>query len=147
MCSSDLARSVIAGQTVDIQVPALGNRAISGKIVYVGDTVSPETRSVFIRTQVDNPNRDLKPQMLATMRVSGASQKVIAIPSQALVRENDRDHVFVRTGNQRFLLTPVELGPAQDNVRPVLKGLKEGDEVVTDGAFHMNNERKRAELE
>lgn len=141
------ARSVIAGQTVDIQVPALGNRAISGKIVYVGDTVSPETRSVFIRTQVDNPNRDLKPQMLATMRVSGASQKVLAIPSQALVRENDRDHVFVRTGNQRFLLTPVELGPAQDNVRPVFKGLKEGDEVVTDGAFHMNNERKRAELE
>ena len=69
------------------------------------------------------------------------------LTAQALVRENDRDHVFVRTGNQRFLLTPVELGPAQDNVRPVLKGLKEGDEVVTDGAFHMNNERKRAELE
>jgi cobalt-zinc-cadmium efflux system membrane fusion protein len=141
------ARSVQAGQTVNIEVPALGNRALSGKIVYVGDTVSPETRSVTIRTQVDNPKRDLKPQMLATMRVRGTSQKTLALPAQAVVRENDRDHVFVRTAALRFKLTPVELGPAQDELRPVLKGLPQGSEVVTEGAFHLNNERKRAELE
>ena len=141
------ARSVQAGQTVLIEVPALGNRSLTGKIVYVGDTVSPETRSVTIRTQVDNPKRDLKPQMLATMRVRGGTQDILALPTQAVVRENDRDHVFVRTGEQRYRLTPVELGPAQDNMRPVLKGLIEGAQVVTEGAFHMNNERKRAELE
>jgi cobalt-zinc-cadmium efflux system membrane fusion protein len=141
------ARSVQAGQTVDIEVPALGNRALSGKIVFVGDTVSPETRSVTIRTQVNNTKRDLKPQMLATMRVRGAAQQALALPAQAVVRENDRDHVFVRTGEQRFVLTPVELGPAQDGIRPVLKGLTAGAVVVTEGAFHMNNERKRAELE
>ncbi len=141
------ARSVQAGQTVLIEVPALGNRALTGKIVYVGDTVSPETRSVTIRTQVDNPKRDLKPQMLASMRVRGGTQDMLALPSQAVVRENDRDHVFVRTADQRYRLTPVELGPAQDQVRPVIKGLSAGAEVVVEGAFHMNNERKRAELE
>ena len=141
------ARSVQTGQTVMIEVPALGNRALSGKIVYVGDTVSPETRSVTIRTQVNNPQRDLKPQMLATMRVRGGTQETLAVPVQAVVRENDRDHVFVRTADQRYRLTPVELGPAQDKVRPVLKGLNAGAQVVTEGAFHMNNERKRAELE
>jgi membrane fusion protein, heavy metal efflux system len=141
------ARSVQTGQTVMIEVPALGNRSLSGKIVYVGDTVSPETRSVTIRTQVDNPKRDLKPQMLAAMRVRGGTQETLAVPAQAVVRENDRDHVFVRTAEHRFRLTPVELGPAQDHVRPVIKGLSAGAEVVTEGAFHMNNERKRAELE
>ena len=141
------ARSVQAGQTVNITVPALGNRSLSGKIVYVGDTVSPETRSVTIRTQVDNVQRDLKPQMLATMRVRGATQQMLALPAQAVVRENDRDHVFVRTADMRFKLTPIELGPAQDDLRPVLKGLPEGSQVVMQGAFHMNNERKRAELE
>ena len=141
------ARSVQAGQTVNIEVPALGNRSLSGKIVYVGDTVSPETRSVTIRTQVDNVQRDLKPQMLATMRVRGATQQTLALPAQAVVRENDRDHVFVRIADGRFKLTPVELGAAQDGLRPVLKGLPAGAEVVTEGAFHMNNERKRAELE
>jgi cobalt-zinc-cadmium efflux system membrane fusion protein len=141
------ARSVQTGQTVMIEVPALGNRSLSGKIVYVGDTVSPETRSVTIRTQVDNPKRDLKPQMLATMRVRGGTQETLAVPAQAVVRENDRDHVYVRTAEHRFRLTPVELGPAQDHVRPVIKGLSAGAEVVTEGAFHLNNERKRAELE
>jgi cobalt-zinc-cadmium efflux system membrane fusion protein len=113
----------------------------------VGDTVSPETRSVTIRTQVDNASRELKPQMLATMRVRGAVQEALALPAQAVVRENDRDHVFVRTAQLRFKLTPVDLGPAQDAMRPVLKGLTQGTEVVTEGAFHLNNERKRAELE
>lgn len=141
------ARSVQAGQTVNIEVPALGNRALSGKIVYVGDTVSPETRSVTIRTQVDNPKRDLKPQMLATMRVRGATQPTLAVPTKAVVRENDRDHVYVRIADLSYRLTPVDLGPAQDGLRPVIKGLAQGSEVVTEGAFHLNNERKRSELE
>jgi cobalt-zinc-cadmium efflux system membrane fusion protein len=141
------ARSALAGQSVEIQVPALGDRMLSGKIVYVGDTVSVDTRSVMIRTQVDNARRDLKPQMLASMRIRGEAQTTLAIPTQAVVRENDRDHVFVRKSDLVFRLTPVELGPAQGDHRPVLKGLTAGTEVVAQGAFHLNNERKRAELE
>jgi cobalt-zinc-cadmium efflux system membrane fusion protein len=142
-----IARAALAGQNVDIQVPALGDRMLSGKIVYVGDTVSVDTRSVMIRTQVDNARRDLKPQMLATMRIRGEPQTALAIPAKAVVRENDRDHVFVRKSDLVFQLTPVELGPANGDHRPVLKGLSLGAQVVAQGAFHLNNERKRAELE
>jgi cobalt-zinc-cadmium efflux system membrane fusion protein len=106
-----------------------------------------DTRSVMIRTQVDNARRDLKPQMLATMRIRGEEQNTLAVSAQAVVRENDRDHVFVRKSDLVFRLTPVELGPAQGEMRPVLKGLTAGVEVVAKGAFHLNNERKRAELE
>ena len=141
------ARSVQAGQVVDIEVPALGNRQLSGKIVFVGDTVSPETRSVTIRTQVDNRERDLKPQMLATMRIRGHAQQILALPVQAMVRENDKDHVFVKLSDNRYRLTPVKLATASGAWRPILKGLQQGTEIVTEGAFHMNNERKRAELE
>jgi cobalt-zinc-cadmium efflux system membrane fusion protein len=141
------ARLVQTGQSVDIEVPALGNRQISGKIVYVGDTVSAETRSVTIRTQVDNSQRDLKPQMLATMRIRGNAQKSLALPSLAVVRENDKDHVYVKLSDRHFRLTPIELDMASGAWRPVLKGLSQGTEIVTEGAFHLNNERKRAELE
>ncbi|MEQ1659945.1 MAG: efflux transporter periplasmic adaptor subunit, partial [Hylemonella sp.] len=47
----------------------------------------------------------------------------------------------------QFRLTPVDLGPASNGLRPLLKGPAEGTPVVVDGAFHLNNERKRAELE
>jgi len=69
------------------------------------------------------------------------------VPAAAVVRENDRDHVFVRQAEGRYRLTPVELGAASGTLRPLLKGLPEGSEVVVEGAFHLNNERKRAELE
>ncbi|MFM8575987.1 MAG: efflux RND transporter periplasmic adaptor subunit [Limnohabitans sp.] len=141
------ARVVEVGQRVDIEVPALGGRQLSGKIVYVGDTVSPETRTVPIRTQVDNPGRDLKPQMLATMRIRGETRRQLVVPQEAVIREGDRDHVYVRVADNTFRFVQVELGAAQNDLRPVIKGLSTGDPVVVQGAFHLHNERKRAELQ
>jgi cobalt-zinc-cadmium efflux system membrane fusion protein len=141
------ARSVQVGQKMDITVPALGNRTLSGKVIFISDTISPETRSVTVRTQVDNPKRELKPQMLATLRISSASISTLVVPTAAVVRELDKDHVYVQIGVNRFRLTPVELGAATNGFRPVLKGVEAGTPVVTDGAFHLNNERKRSELE
>ena len=39
------------------------------------------------------------------------------------------------------------LGTASGGMRPVNKGVADGTVIVTTGAFHLNNERKRAELE
>ena len=146
-----MARSVKVGQDVQVDVPALGltveEAPITGKIIYVGDTVSTETRTVAIRTQVDNKDLALKPQMLASMKIQGALEKVLAIPALAVVRENDKDHVYVKKAENHYRLTPVELGANSGGQRPVIKGLSEGAQIVVEGAFHLNNERKRAELE
>jgi cobalt-zinc-cadmium efflux system membrane fusion protein len=117
-------------------------------VVFVSDTVSPDTRTVTIRTQVDNRDRQLKPQMLATLRLVGPAVRQPAVPVAAVVRESDRDHVYVKESDSAYRLVPVELGPAtQDGLRPVIKGLTAGTPIVVEGAFHMNNERKRSELE
>lgn len=141
------AAAVQMGQEVQIRVPALGERRFSGRVVYVSDTISPETRTLMVRTEVDNADRALKPQMLATLRIIGQPREMLAVPEGAVVRDNDRDHLFTQVAAGQFRLTPVELGPATDGVRPVLKGPAAGTPVVVDGAFHLNNERKRAELE
>ncbi len=141
------ARAVQVGQGVDIEVPALDGRKITGKIVYVGDTVSPETRTVTIRTQVDNSRRDMKPQMLANMRIRGEVRRQLVVPQESVIRENDQDHVYVRVDQGTFRLIQVQLGHALNDVRPVVKGLQENDQVVTHGAFHLHHERKRAEVQ
>ena len=141
------AAAVKPGQKVEISVPALGERRFSGKVVFVSDTISPDTRTLVVRTEVDNADRALKPQMLATLRIIGQAREELAVPEQAVVRENDHDHVFVQTAAGQFRLVPVELGVASRGVRPLLKGPAAGTPVVVDGAFHLNNERKRAELE
>jgi cobalt-zinc-cadmium efflux system membrane fusion protein len=141
------AASVQLDQQVDIEVPALGSRHFNGKVVFVSDTIHPETRTLTVRTQVDNPKGTLKPQMLATLSITGQPMQQLAVPEAAVVRENDRDHVYVQTAPGQFKLTPVTLGNSSRGLRAVQQGLNEGAQVVVEGAFHLNNERKRAELE
>lgn len=138
---------VKSGQGVTIEIPALGNERRNGKLIYVGETVHPETRTVVVRTELDNADGRLKPAMLATMLIAGKPVEKVVIPGAASVREGDADHVFVRVDAGHFRLTQVRLGPEADGLRPVLSGLSGGETVVIDGAFHLNNERKRKELE
>lgn len=142
------ARLVGLGQVVEVTVPALADRQLRGRVVFISDTVSPDTRTVTMRTQVDNRDRQLKPQMLAMLRLVGPSSQQPTVPSAAVVRENNRDHVYQRISENSYRLVPVELGPATaQGLRPVLRGVAPGTPVVVEGAFHLNNERKRAELE
>jgi len=64
-----------------------------------------------------------------------------------VVRENDMDHVFVAEEAGAFRLVRVKLGVEQGGLRVVLSGLKGQERVVVDGAFHLNNERNRKEME
>lgn len=139
--------NVRRGQTVDIEVPALGKATVTGQLIHVGEILNPETRTVTVRTEIDNTDRRLKPAMLATMLIMAQPTERLVVPATAVVREENADHVFVEAGEGNFRLTRVTLGPVQEGRRAVLSGLNEGARIVADGAFHLNNERKRKELE
>ncbi len=141
------ARSVMVGQHVEIHVPALGSAIFVGRIVYVANTINPVTRTVAVRTVVQNPERILKPAMLASMHITESPQLFLAVPEAAVVREANQDYVFIAEDNNDFLRVPVELDHVVENVLPVLKGLTAGQHIVMEGAFHLDNERKLAELE
>ena len=141
------AGSVKRGELAQAEIPALGGEKIEGKLIFVADIVNPATRTVTIRMDVSNPKRLLKPEMLASMLIQSAPQRRLMVPARAIVREENRDHVFVQLDNQRFQLRRVTLGQENLGSVPVLDGLKAGERVVIDGAFHLNNERKRKELE
>jgi cobalt-zinc-cadmium efflux system membrane fusion protein len=141
-----IAGNVRVGQHVEIHVPALGDISFDGLIIFVADTVNPLTRTVMVRTVVENPQRKLKPSMLATMHITDNPAKSLVVPEGAVVREGNQDYVFLAQGDNRFLRIPVELGPEVANMRPVLKGLTIDQSIVVDGAFHLDNERKLAEM-
>jgi cobalt-zinc-cadmium efflux system membrane fusion protein len=141
------ANSVYLNQRVDVEVAAIGNTLLHGKIVFISDTVHPDTRTVAIRTAVNNPKFELKPQMLASLVLKGQTVRQLAVPSSAVVRENGREYVFVQLDKLRFRLTEVRLDPAVGDYRPLIKGLDEATPIVVDGTFHLNSQRKRAELE
>ena len=142
-----VAGSVRAGQTIEVEIPALPDRRIRGALAFVSAIVNPETRTVRVRMDVPNPEREYKPAMLASVLIQGAAQRKRAIPSAAVVREENRDYVFVQTGSETFYLRQVTLGEEYDGLRVVVAGLRPDDRIVVDGAFHLNNERRQRALQ
>lgn len=137
---------VQVGQPVKISVTS-SPVPLRGRVAWIADTVSVETRTVTVRTVVDNPKRQLRPAMLADVTIEPVALERLVVPGGAVVRESNRDHVFVRQADGRYRLTAVELADEAGDQRVVESGLKGGEVIVIDGAFHLNNERKRAELE
>ena len=130
-------------QPMKIEIPALANQNFEGKLVYVGELVSNETRTIPARTVLLNKDRMIKPGMLATLLISGKATDRPVVPAAAVVREDGYDHVFIALGDNHYKLTVVKLGPETNGVRPVLSGLEPGTLIVTQQAYHLNTERKK----
>jgi membrane fusion protein, heavy metal efflux system len=77
------------------------------------------------------------------MRMRDEPQVKTLIPQTALVREEGGEFVFVSDKKTSFRLTKVTLGEEFNGRRVLLDGLAPGAEIVLDGAFHLNNERRR----
>jgi len=141
--TSDLA----VGKAVDAVIPAYPNEMISGRLSFVSATVNPETRTVRVRMDLPNPEGKYKPAMLANMVVKDRAQREKVIPATAIVREGNQDFVFVQSSSDTFKLRTVDLGEEAGDGRVLHEGLAQNENIVLDGAFHLNNERKRLAME
>jgi cobalt-zinc-cadmium efflux system membrane fusion protein len=137
---------VRVGEPAAAEVAALPGSRLHGRLTFVSPTVNPETRTVRARMDLSNSERVFKPAMLANVLIEGRPQKRLVIPAAAVVREDNRDYVFVESGREAWRLRPVTLGTEHEGRRVLLEGLREGEKIVVEGAFHLNNERKRRAL-
>lgn len=137
------AGSIRIGEEVAVELAALPGRTVNGRLTFVSPVVNAQTRTVQVRLDLPNPRREYKPDMLASVLIQGKPQQRLTVPSEAVVREDNKDHVFVRTGENAYRLRTLQLGIEYQGRRVVESGLREGELVVVNGAFHLNNERKR----
>lgn len=131
------------GQKVNLIIPALRNAEIQGVVAHVDSVVNPQTRTVVVRMEVPNKDRLIKPGMLATMMIESQPTERLLVPVSAVIREDNHDHVFIREDEDAYRMVAVKLGPEGKGFRPVISGVKEGQEIAVNGAYHLNTERKR----
>jgi HlyD family secretion protein len=121
------------GLHVKVAVKALGNQtwdAVISRINPVEDTNSKSYQAVV---EIKNPDRKLKPGMVAEVTVEGLTpRKALVIPANALVQTPDGAKVFTVENNvaHQHLL---KLGAIESDQVEVLEGLKAGDVLVTEG--------------
>jgi len=137
------AGNLRVGTEVDAQVAALPGVRIAGTLSFVSATVNPETRTVRVRMDLPNPDGRFKPAMLATVTLRDRAERQQVVPNSAVIRDGNDEYVFVRLDGDKYVLRPVALGDEIDGQRVLKSGVREGERIVLDGAFHLNNERRR----
>ncbi|MBA3974618.1 MAG: efflux transporter periplasmic adaptor subunit [Candidatus Solibacter sp.] len=140
------AGDIVAGQPVTAEISVLAGEKVNGRLSFVSALVNPETRTVVVRMNLPNPHGRFKPAMLATLTIQGHREERIVVPESAVVREGDGEYVFVQRQAGVFRLTPVRAAQTWRGLRVILDGLAGAETIVSEGAFHLNNERRRRSI-
>jgi len=141
-------RFIQRDQQVEVRATAYPNEVFHGKITYIGDVLDPATRTMRLRVTAPNPDRRLKPEMFALVRIySSKSSEALTVPLAAVQRVGRSTMVFVQRDAQKFEARPVTLGEENGDVVSVLEGLREGEPVVVKGAFVLKSEAEKHRIE
>ena len=146
----DLPR-VAEGQAVNVTTAAYPNRVFPGKIVYVGDILDPQKRTVRARVEVRNEGGLLKPGMFARAEIETATDTGTRMPvvPRGAVQDVEGQTVVWVPGDRpgEFRIRPVQVGSAVDSARVmILSGLEPGERVVIAGAFTLKSELSKGEF-
>lgn len=142
----DIAK-VRIGQEVEIGVPAYPAEVFRGKISYIGDVVDGETRTITVRSEVDNQQQRLKPGMFADVNVLlNGRCELLVVPSAAILEEGREKIVFVKE-QDHFVRREVETGIIDGDYQQIVKGLGPGDEVVVEGNHELKSKLQEEVLE
>jgi cobalt-zinc-cadmium efflux system membrane fusion protein len=135
------------GLPVEIKVSSYPDEVFKGTVAYIADQIDPSTRTVKVRTEVDNSLGKLKPEMFATIFITTQIMSdVLAIPQEAVQTDGNKKIVFIDKGNGGFEKREVSLGNQVDSFYQVVSGVKPGERIVTKGSFLLKSEAEKGEI-
>jgi RND family efflux transporter MFP subunit len=136
---SDLA-AVRTGMPAQLTLSYLPGRTWRGSVTYIAPTVEEKTRTIKVRVEVDNADGQLKPEMFANVILESALGSGLVVPESALLKTGERTLVFVDKDDGRLEPREVEPGPKVAEGVQVLRGVSEGERVVTGANFLLDSE-------
>jgi len=125
--------TLVAGQTVNLRVRALGEAGFEGIVDRVSPTIDPDSGTFRVTVSVSDPNGRLRPGMFTRLNVEYAVRdNTVLAAKDAMMTQDGRTTVYIvedGTAHRRV----VELGYINGTEVEVLSGLDAGDKVVTAG--------------
>jgi len=142
-----LKRKLADGIPVEISVPAYPETLFRGQMNYIGATMDEATRTVKVRTVIDNKARLLRPGMFCQGRIFiTTDEEVLAIPKVALLSDEGTDFVFTHMQDDYFLRVNVTKGREFAGDVEILTGLTPGQTIVGEGAFVLKSDVLRSKM-
>jgi membrane fusion protein, heavy metal efflux system len=129
------------GQELQVTLNAFPGRVFDGKITTIGASVDANTRRVLVRSEVKNPQQELRSGMFANFVIRvGQPERSPGIPVDGVVREGDGTmSIWVTADRRRFTKRTVRIGKQYRGYRQILEGAQVGELVATEGAIFLSN--------
>jgi cobalt-zinc-cadmium efflux system membrane fusion protein len=131
--------AVAKNQDVQVTLAAYPERVLKGKVLFLSDVIDPDSRRGKIRIAFANGDYALKPNMFATVSLSGNARTLVVVPSSALLMNNDRTSVFVATAPWTFERRTVEAELEEGTSIAIRSGVAAGEQVLVKGAILLND--------
>ncbi|MEO8875653.1 MAG: efflux RND transporter periplasmic adaptor subunit [Polyangiaceae bacterium] len=127
-------RRVSQGDEAVATFVAYPGENFSGHVLFVGDLLDPETRTIKVRVAFPNPDTRLKPGMFATVTFKNKAIPEIVVPTTAVVISGEKSQVFVEKAPWTFEKRVVEVGEQVNGRIAIAHGLDVGDRIVIENA-------------
>lgn len=130
------------GQEATMKVESIPSEEFRGKITFISPELMPKTRTIKVRIEFPNSDLKLLPEMYAKVQLEIPIGEKLTVPESAVLRTGKQDVVFLDKGEGNMEIRKVELGHESDEYYEVLRGLSEGEKVVSRANFLIDAESK-----
>jgi Cu(I)/Ag(I) efflux system membrane fusion protein len=120
--------------------PTLQSRETTARVDYVYPTIDSKSRTGQVRLVIDNHDGRLRPGTYADVMFEVDGKDRLAVPSEALLMDNEGSHVVLAEGGGRFRPQAVKTGLVAGDRTEIVSGLRADDVVVTSGQFLIDSE-------
>lgn len=129
-------RFLRAGMPATVTVESFPHDRFPAKVLHVGESVNPDSRTIQVRCNVQNLGAKLKSGMFAHVAIQrSAGLTMIAIPREAVLRIGGDSFVFVEREPGEYERRPIAASQAIGEMVDVRHGITDGDRVVMQGAI------------
>ncbi len=145
---------VKVGQKVTVRSSAYSDKFFEGKIIFISPRVDETSHTIKIRAVVENKDFSLKLGMFISGEIiSESNEEYLSVPTHAVQTMSNEKVIFIKTKDGKFAMKKINV--KTETAEEVLidesiqEGVqvKEGDEVVIEGAFLLKSELQKGELE
>jgi len=139
--------SLKPGTKISLTLPNFPGQAFDAQVSATGDFIDSNTRSIKVRAVIDNSKRQLKAEMLGTVRVERKLAAGVLVPASAVQLRGVEHWAYVQTEPGVFEPRLVKLG--YEGLRDVLitSGVKAGEWVVKENSLLLAREFRIAQEE
>ncbi|MCC9167438.1 efflux RND transporter periplasmic adaptor subunit [Pontibacter harenae] len=129
------------GDTIHVAIQGFMQEPLTATVTFISPEFRAGSQVALLRAELPNPDGQLLPGMQASVTIGGTSgSTTVTVPTDAVIRDAEGNHVWVQTGDHTFKARMVTLGEESAEQVAVLSGLQQNDKVVTSGAYLLYSE-------